>query len=610
MSRLLHGAAVAALALAACAAAGAAHAQSYGRLVVFGDSLSDNGNLFAATGGAQPPAPFYSQGRFSTGPVFTERLGFNAGRLTAGAPVSGSINLAFGGARTDASATPLGMRTQLATYRGAGGTFGAGDLVSVLGGANNIFQGLSAFGALPPGSPASQSPTGYMAPIATSAAVDINAIVDGIAAAGAGTILVTNLPKLSLTPQFRNTAAAPLADFAVTTFNTRLATDLAGTAAARAGANIIQMDLFKIGDTIAGNPALFGVSNVTEACFNQAALTMCANPAGYFYLDGVHPTATGHQVIADLATDYLYYADRGAGAALLGETGWRHREEALAMATDGLSGRAGWEAGASLSVTGLYDQVEFDARGPVAAGESKGHGVRIAFDAAPSERWRFGLAGTFRDTEIDAGAVEASAESIGADVYVGWRSGSAFVNVAGGLSRDHYDYQRATALRPITHIGASDGVSVGARAQAGVWLDMGAVALSPRVAVTWVSTEVDAFTEEGPAAQYRYLDRNLDGVTAEAALRAEADLGGWSLFAEGGYSDSLDDGGDPVRVGIGGNTARVLSRNVAEPFGGRILAGAGIEGAVGPVRVSLGYRGRFGDHADSHMGALTLSLPL
>ena len=45
MSRLLRGAALAALSLAAVSAAGAASAQSYNRLVVFGDSLSDNGNL-------------------------------------------------------------------------------------------------------------------------------------------------------------------------------------------------------------------------------------------------------------------------------------------------------------------------------------------------------------------------------------------------------------------------------------------------------------------------------------------------------------------------------------------------------------------------------------
>ena len=87
MSRFLTGGAVAALALAACAFAGSASAQTYSRLVVFGDSLSDNGNLYLISGGTQPPSPPYYQGRFSSGQVWTERLGFNAG--LAEAPAAG-----------------------------------------------------------------------------------------------------------------------------------------------------------------------------------------------------------------------------------------------------------------------------------------------------------------------------------------------------------------------------------------------------------------------------------------------------------------------------------------------------------------------------------------
>ncbi len=41
-------------------------------LLVFGDSLSDNGNYFALTGGQYPPSPPYYQGRFSNGPVWPE----------------------------------------------------------------------------------------------------------------------------------------------------------------------------------------------------------------------------------------------------------------------------------------------------------------------------------------------------------------------------------------------------------------------------------------------------------------------------------------------------------------------------------------------------------
>ena len=140
MSRYLRGAALAALTLAASAAlATAASAQSYGRLVVFGDSLSDNGNLYLASGGTQPPSPPYFQGRFSNGRVFTELLGFNPANFNGA--VTGSINFAYGGSRTDNNvAFPPGMRQQLTTYLGRGGVFGANDLVSILGGANNIFQ--------------------------------------------------------------------------------------------------------------------------------------------------------------------------------------------------------------------------------------------------------------------------------------------------------------------------------------------------------------------------------------------------------------------------------------------------------------------------------------
>lgn len=604
MSRFLRSAATAALTVAAaCAIAGSANAQSYNRLVVFGDSLSDNGNLFAATGGAQPPAPFYWQGRFSTGPVFTELLGFNAGRFTAGAPVTGSVNYAFGGAVTGVAGSPLGMRSQLGAYLGAGGAFGPNDLVSVLGGANNIFQNIAAAGA-------SANPQAAITPIATTAASDINFIVASAASRGAGTVLVTNLPKLSITPQFRVSPAAPLADFAVTTFNTALLNGLTATAAANPNSNIIYMDIFKIGDTIVANPGAFGLTNVTDACFNQTLLTVCSTPNSYFYLDGVHPTARGHQILAALSDDYLYYGDQGAQTALQGETAFRHREDSLDNASEAMSGRHEWVAGTGITVMGLADQTDSDARGVVADAESTGHGARIALESG-TESMRFGLAGSWREAEVEGGGHDFTLSSMGVDVYAGFRSGNVFVNAAAGISNDDYnDIERATQLAPIVHSASTRGTSKGARLQAGMWWDMGGLALSPRAAVTWVSSDVDGYIEQGVAAQYQYGDRTVEGVSAEVTLRAEGDMGPFGFFAEGGYRDALDDSSDAVRVGIAGNTARVLSRDVEEPFGGQILASAGLTGDMGPFKVEIGYRGRFGDHADSHMGAITFKLPL
>lgn len=615
MSRFLRNAALAALTVAAVGAvATAASAQSYNRLVVFGDSLSDNGNLYAATFNTQPPAAFYFNGRFSNGPVFTELLGFNAGLGQNNAPVTGSINYAYGGARTDSSAFPRGMRNQLVDYTADGGTFGANDLVSILGGANNIFQRITQFNALPPLDPQRANPTGYVQPTAIGAAADINFIVDSVAGAGAGTILVGNLPNLALTPQFNQgpaAAAAPLADYATTTFNTALRGNLMATAAARSGSNIILMDLYKIGAVLAADPARFGLTNARDACFNQIALTVCATPDSYMYWDSVHPTAAGHRLLAALANDYLYYGDIGAQSTVQAETGFRQREDLLDLSSDGLSGRADWEAGTHLTFGAIADSVETDARGSVAAADAKGWGGRVGLDHVMSPGMRFGVAGTFRTAEVEAGAMAFDVETYAFDAYVGWRSGGRFINATAGGSIDQYDdITRITSLAPIIHTGKTDGGSVGARVQGGVWFDMGGIGLSPRVAVNYVSTDVNGYVEQGPGAQYAYQDRKVQAASGEISLRAEGGGGGMGFFIEGGYRDSFGDSSDAVRTGIAANPAQVLAREIEDPFGGSLIASAGVEADLGPVKMTLGYRGRFGDNADSHVGALTFSLPL
>ena len=612
MSRLLRHAAAAAIAVAAAGAlASAASAQTYSRLVVFGDSLSDNGNLYAVTGGTNPLSPPYYQGRFSNGPVFTELLGFDAGRYTAGAPVTGSVNYAFGGARTDTAASPPGMRNQLLAYLGGGGTFGSNDLVSVLGGANNIFQAFPAAA----GNPLTAQAT--MQSVATGAAGDINFIVNSVAAAGAGTILVTNLPRLGITPQFSpsNPLVGPqgsaLADFAGTSFNSALSAGLFTVAAANPGSNIILMDLYKISDPLAANPGAFGLSNASSACFNQTTLTVCADPDKYLYWDGVHPTAAGHRLIASLANDYLYYGDIGAHSTVQAETAFRQREDLLDLASESLSSRGAWEPGTRLTFGALYDSVETDARGAIADARATGWGGRVGLDHVMSAGMRWGLAGTFRTADVEAGPMAFDVETYALDLYAGWRSGDMFVNATVGGSIEQYDeITRATSLAPVVHTGSTNGGSLGARIQAGTWFDMGGVALSPRVALNFVSTDVNGYMEQGVAAQYEYQDRTVQSASGEVSLRAEGGGDGIGFWIEGGYRDSFADSSDAVRVGIAGNPAQILERDFGDPFGGSMIASAGLEADVGPGTVSVGYRGRFGDAADSHVGAISFRLPL
>ena len=86
----------------AFAAAGAPAA-----VIAYGDSLSDNGNLFKATG---QPGPPYFQGRASNGPVAVELLAADLG-----IPL---LDYAFGGATTGIGnhLDPGGTATTLGTF--------------------------------------------------------------------------------------------------------------------------------------------------------------------------------------------------------------------------------------------------------------------------------------------------------------------------------------------------------------------------------------------------------------------------------------------------------------------------------------------------------------
>ena len=90
-------------------------APTFSNMVVFGDSLSDTGNLFIATGGTQPPAgqPYFN-GRFSDGPLWVESLAAGLNLPLASNPyLVGGNNYAFAGARTGTSSSPPGLLAQV-----------------------------------------------------------------------------------------------------------------------------------------------------------------------------------------------------------------------------------------------------------------------------------------------------------------------------------------------------------------------------------------------------------------------------------------------------------------------------------------------------------------
>jgi phospholipase/lecithinase/hemolysin len=246
-----------------------ANAGVYSDVVVYGDSLSDNGNLFAFDGGTYPPPPYW-MGRMSNGPVAVEDLAHNLrfpllDFAWIGA-TSGVGNIVDGGTQTKLGTLRLpGMLTQLAA---TSNLVSPTSLVIVWGGTNDFES------------------NGFSQTTAQLAVSDILSIVAELRGLGVMKIMVPGMPDLGLTPEFHgNSQATALSVY----FNHLL---LAGLPR---GATYVNE--FGLLHEIVRDPAAFGLTDVADPCYNGK--TVCSNPNQYLFWDDVHPTARGHQILAD-----------------------------------------------------------------------------------------------------------------------------------------------------------------------------------------------------------------------------------------------------------------------------------------------------------------------
>lgn len=301
---------VAAALLSGLAALPGPAAAGYTGLRVFGDSLSDRGNLALATGGLAPASPTYSGGNFSNGPSWSNALSQRLGLGPSVPSLAGGTVHAFGFARTDNVAPGFGLPEiinipgQVSAYIAGPATPGA--LFAMWGGANNLLQALAA-------APLQPNPQAYLLGEAASAAGGVLAQLGRLHADGARHFLVLNLPDLGATPRF---AAEPLAAAAgrATTqaFNSVLAAGLAGFGA-QPGVRLHTLDIFQLFERIQSTPAPFGFDNTAMPCVaglvpdiyvNPAAASIVCTPAQAarsVFWDPIHPTAAAHELIGALA---------------------------------------------------------------------------------------------------------------------------------------------------------------------------------------------------------------------------------------------------------------------------------------------------------------------
>jgi phospholipase/lecithinase/hemolysin len=283
-------------------------AATFSQMYVFGDSLSDTGNVFnaslQATGIGFPPPPYF-KGRFSNGPnwvdYLAEDLNLSPTPVTAlglEIPPSQGINFAFGGATTglDNTVAPnllLGLQQQVGLFTSfvsANQAANPDALYVLWAGANDYLP------------TESTTFTPFNTPETTIG--NLSFALSTLAAVGAKNFLVVNLPDLGELPLTNNTPISSSLNTLTSLHNTSLSATinaLSSTPGSDLNINLVDVNsLFS--DTIS-NPDKYGFANVTDACINNLTCVFGgqSDQNKFLFWDNLHPTTAAHKQIGELA---------------------------------------------------------------------------------------------------------------------------------------------------------------------------------------------------------------------------------------------------------------------------------------------------------------------
>ena len=245
-------------------------AATFSQIVVYGDSLSDVGRFYTASGGTIPLSPPYSDGRFSNGPLWVEYLATSLD--IANNP---STNFAVGNAKTDShpqDSVPglIGIKQQIENN-----SVGNSDALYVIWGGANDYLDLA--------NPSTPSVT----------VGNLTAQIGTLIGRGAKNILVPNLPNLGQLPSTLTSPASGLLDTATQLHNRGLAASISNLSLSNPTVKLSLLDVNSLFNTASSS----GFTNITDKCITSPDCT----PDTYLFWDEVHPTTAGHKRIGDLA---------------------------------------------------------------------------------------------------------------------------------------------------------------------------------------------------------------------------------------------------------------------------------------------------------------------
>ncbi len=537
---------------AALTFASGASAQKVDRIVAFGDSYADDGNLFELLGIPRPDV--YPNGRFSNGTNFVDTMA----RLL-NIPVD---NFAIGGAFTgngniNGPGIP-GFVTEYQSFLAGGGPaafprvtgkFDSNDLVVVSIGGNDARAYERSLGL----NPTAQQISGLIAGAPAQASARVAEATAGLSAlvnAGARniTFLAGDVGRL---PEVRGLPVASVGTAYASAFNDGIKASLAGFA--DQGVIVNYLDLNLIGDVIEGNLAAFGLTS-TGACPIACVTTNPELLDRYlFYVDQVHMTSAGFAIVGRYAVRQLEAPLQLEGQSEVGlqaVTSFGSNLGGRLDLADSRFGAAGHgRVGIFLSGHAMSTNIEADSNRMNGEVDTSGLSAGAEYAGGGAV---FGAALNWSRGESDIRSLGARTRAKGwqAGLYGGWSGPSgAFVQAYATYGQLDFDIHRPAVIDDIA--GDSNGKVIGAGAKAGWLFDLVGARIGPVIGLRYAEADIDGYTEAGdPVLTLNVRDHEAKSLVGHAGveLRGTLDVEGLSVrpFASAMVEREFED--DPRTV--------------------------------------------------------------
>jgi outer membrane lipase/esterase len=606
MPRLRHlsGAIVAALVFST-----AANATDFNKVVVFGDSLSDNGNLSLALSPTTTPT------RFTTNPgtVAVENIASGYG-ITLAPSLAGGTDLAWGGAGVlnNSPGTPSSVPTISAQVAGylANGPADPHALYTMWGGANDIFYHATMVAMS--GETSTQAQTN----IAVAANTEVGLLTQ-LQAAGAKNIVVFNLPDIGKTPDAAAQEAMAPGSAAALTGLSLIYNGQLNAGLGKLKTNIIPVNVYGLLNEIIANPSQYGFTNVTDPACGAGSSSLQCGPAGsglpytyadgtnqtYLFADGVHPTTATHAMLAEVV---LAEMAAPAQASLLSEAPVASANAQTRVLDRQMSAdRAG--AGSHVFTDVSYNRQTFDMSSGAPKTTSNNANLTVGFNGAAGDNVAVGVAFGAGHATADVAGNHGGYKmtTLTTTGYAMYHRGGGYLGGYVGYGQVSFtDVHRRFAIGPAmrTESGKTEGSQLLGALTGGYDFKFDSLRTGPFAKLEWQRVRINGYNETSGDSTAMWFGRQ-EHKTAVGSIGWRIDgsfqAGSRSLQPYAEVAWHHDSRADPIAV-----TAGLTTMNGQFTFDGFTpdkswaTASVGLTAKLGD-RVSgwVGYDGRFGDNS-------------